>query len=592
MSDASTEARLPAAEAIARPVELLAAMSRDFADSRDIDDTLRKGLMRISNYLDAAGGALFLLDDSGEKLSCTCSIGANDIEGLTLASDQGIVGRSVQNNRGELVRDVRADPSFFGGVDEVTGFVTRSIICAPMSVRDECIGAIELVNKRGTDPRFNLEDLHILEAMASSAALAILNAHMAEALVEQERVRHELELAAEIQRSLLPDSPSEDYPVHGVNLPAFSVSGDFYDFFALDDGRICFNLGDVSGKGMNAALLMAKTSSLYRCLGKSRAGPGALLARINTEICETATRGMFVTMVAGIYDPATGHVRLVNAGHEPPLLHRGGSDFTAFPADAIPLGIVPSPVTHDAFPESSLDLEGGSLYVFTDGVTEGYVQDGEVLEVEGLQRVLAAVEDAPPSQRLESVVALFRQSGRPFRDDVTLLVIDDSLPYRRRHADAAGASGVSSPRPPSDEDLIEVTIPSRPDRLRLVRQEVSLAAGLCCGDPRFAQDLVLAVDEACQNVIRHAYKNNPNGRITVSTRRQGDDLVVLIRDYADPIDVSAVRPRDLEDVRPGGLGTHLMRELLDGIEFLPTPPDGGNLLKLVKRIGCEASNEA
>jgi anti-sigma regulatory factor (Ser/Thr protein kinase) len=170
-------------------------------------------------------------------------------------------------------------------------------------------------------------------------------------------------------------------------------------------------------------------------------------------------------------------------------------------------------------------------------------------------------------------------------------VIDDSLPCARRRRPAA-AAGDASPPEAGDEDLIDVTIPSRPDRLRLVRQMVSLAAGLCGCDAGFAGDLVLAVDEACQNVIRHAYKNNRNGRITVSTRREGDNFVVLIRDYADPIDVSAVRPRDLEDIRPGGLGTHLMRELLDRIEFMPTPPDGGNLLKLTKRIRCEARNEA
>ncbi len=97
-----------------------------------------------------------------------------------------------------------------------------------------------------------------------------------------------------------------------MNLPARTVSGDFFDYFDLPDGRICFNLGDVSGKGINASLLMAKTSSLYRCLGKSIPDPGRLLQLINREIFETTTRGMFVTMVAGLYDPARGTVRIVH----------------------------------------------------------------------------------------------------------------------------------------------------------------------------------------------------------------------------------------------------------------------------------------
>ena len=176
--------------------------------------------------------------------------------------------------------------------------------------------------------------------LASSAALAIANARMAESLVEHERVRRELELAAEIQRTLLPAPRPEPFPVCGVNIPARTVSGDFFDILPLEGSRIAFCLGDVSGKGMNAALLMAKTASLYRCLAKTTESPGALLAALDREICETATRGMFVTMVAGIYDPARGEVTLANAGHEPALLHGLDGAFDPLPAEAPPLGIV------------------------------------------------------------------------------------------------------------------------------------------------------------------------------------------------------------------------------------------------------------
>ena len=305
-------------EGISDPLELLADMGQDFAASRDIEKTLMRALELITRHVGAAGGALFLLDEAGEMLTCQACVGATEITGMTLNSDEGIVGRCVQENAGEIVRDVANDPNFHKSMDDRTGFTTRSILCAPMSVKDQRIGAIELVNKLGGDGLFAEADLYLLQSLSASAALAVLNARMAEALVEQERVRRELELAAEIQRSLLPSPRPGSYPVHGVNVPARTVSGDFYDFFPSGDGRICFNLGDVSGKGMNAALLMAKTASLYRCLGKSEHSPGRLLGRLNEEICETATRGMFVTMVGGIYDPATGLVRLANAGHEPP----------------------------------------------------------------------------------------------------------------------------------------------------------------------------------------------------------------------------------------------------------------------------------
>jgi phosphoserine phosphatase RsbU/P len=410
---------------ISDQLQLLADMGQDFAASMDIEDTLGKALDRITKYMNAAGGALFMLDPGGETITCRACVGATDITGLTLKSDQGIVGRCVQNNAGEIVRDVTQDPNWAKQVDEETGFITKSILCATMSVKDQSIGAIEMVNKLGGDELFSEADLYMLQSLASSAALAVLNARMASAMVDQERVRRELELAAEIQRSLLPPTPEEGSQVFGINLPARMVSGDFYDFFALADGRICFNLGDVSGKGMNAALLMAKTASLFHCLGKTIHNPGDLLAQINAEICETVTRGMFVTMLAGIYDPKTGIARIANAGHEPPLLLRLDGTFVDFPADAPPLGIVALPADSGMFPEVEVDLAGGTFYVFTDGVTEGYLTNGDMLGAEGLMALIRETGHLPLAGRLAAIVERFDRGDAGLRDDLTILAVED-----------------------------------------------------------------------------------------------------------------------------------------------------------------------
>ena len=404
-------------------LELLAAMSQDFVDSGDIQETLTRALTRITNYMDAEGGALFLLDSAGKILQCSASTGPVSLTGLSLRSDEGIVGRCVQSNAAEIVRDVSKDPHFFQGADDKTGFETRSLMCAPMSVKDEKIGAIEVVNKRSRDGLFENTDLHLLQVLSSSAGLALMNARMAEALVEQERVRREMELAAEIQRSLLPESQNSSFPIHGVNVPARTVSGDFYDFFEIDDGRICFSLGDVSGKGMNAALLMAKTANLFRALGKSSPEPGYLLSRINAEICETSARGMFVTMAAGVYDPRTGDLSIANAGHEPPLIHRGGNIYEALEADSPPLGIV-LPIDDEPFPETTLNIDKSNLYIFTDGVTEGYGPNGKPLEVEGLKALLDQGGDVPMQSRLEFVVSYLQDVPTPLRDDVTIMAIE------------------------------------------------------------------------------------------------------------------------------------------------------------------------
>lgn len=559
-------------------LELLSEMGQDFASTRDINASLMRAVEHITRYIGAEGGALFMLEDEGQHLVCRACVGATEITGLSLPADQGIVGRSVQENRSEIIRDAQNDPRFYKGVDEETGYTTLSILCAPLSVKGERIGAIELINKKSKDGLFDDQDLHLLSAMASSAALAILNARMAEALVEQERLARELELAAEIQRSLLPDEPPEDYPVYGVNRPARTVSGDFYDFFELDDGRICFNLGDVSGKGMNAALLMAKTASLYRCLGKTMDSPGKLLARVNEEICETAARGMFVTMIGGIYDPRTRKLVFANAGHEPPLMHQPDGSFDALPADAPPIGISPYLVGEEGYPEETLDLLDAGFYVFTDGVTEGYREDGSELEVEGVMALLNENRASLLGERLRRIAAVIDRGEGALRDDLTVIGIDGAVAM-----DLAALPAQLEDE--GGETVARIKVPSNPNRLKIVRSMIAETAALIGFQPETMRDIVLVVDEALQNVIRHGYGGRADGEIEIAVGRLDDGLIVDVRDWAPTVDPSTVKPRDLDDIRPGGLGTHIIREIMDEVKFMPPPEDGGNLLRMIKRLG-------
>jgi sigma-B regulation protein RsbU (phosphoserine phosphatase) len=409
----------PAAQAA--HLELIAEMTEAFADTRDVDATLRRALARITEHVGAEGGSLFLLDPERDQLVCNASTGPVDLTGLRLGAGEGIVGRTVRGNGCELVRDVRLDPSFQQKVDQQTGFTTRSILCASLSVGDRSLGAIELVNKLDADGLFDDRDRVLLRTLAAAAGLALQNARLTERLVEQERVRRELELAAEIQRNLLPARRPPPFPIFGVNVPARGVSGDFYAWLELPDGRIGFGLGDVSGKGMNAALLMAQTLSAYRCLARTTASPGELLARVNDEVCDTATRGMFVTMVVGELDPRTRRVRLANAGHEPPLLRRRDGSFETFPAEAPPVGIACDVLGGGPFPEVELELDGASLYLYTDGLTEGRLE-GRPLGAEGVRELVAKHEALPPGERLDAIAG--RVAGEAERDDITLLVVE------------------------------------------------------------------------------------------------------------------------------------------------------------------------
>jgi sigma-B regulation protein RsbU (phosphoserine phosphatase) len=397
---------------------LLAEMTRSFAESLDLEATLERALASIAKHLDAEAGSLWLLDLDREDLHCRASVGPNPITGIHLPMTKGIIGRSVAENTCQCVFDAKVDPAFSTKADNESGMVTRSLLCAPMSFSDQRIGAIELINRRGGDGCFAEKDVYPLQVLASSAALAIANNRMAASLVDADRARRELELAAEIQRNLLPAAQPDPFPVQGLNVPARTVSGDFFDFVAIADGRIGFCLGDVSGKGINAAMLMAKTASLYRCMVKTIPSPAELLCLLNNEICETATRGMFVTMAAGVYDPKTGVTCIANAGHEPPVCHNKDG-FSITEAGAPPLGIVPG----IEIPEAELDLRGGSLYIFSDGLTEAEKKSGDQLGREGFEALVEKFADLPLARRVEAVVDSVSQLE--LTDDLTLLAVSD-----------------------------------------------------------------------------------------------------------------------------------------------------------------------
>ncbi|MBL8643570.1 MAG: SpoIIE family protein phosphatase [Rhodospirillaceae bacterium] len=583
-------ATAPAVETITPPplsaaevkdhLSLIADMTLVFSASHSFDAVAKSALERVAKYVGAEASSFFMLDDQGQALVCTACYGPVDITGLRLPSTAGIVGRCVQSQEARIVRDVRKDADFGAVVDAKTGFVTKSILVAPLSVGRERLGAIEVINKNIGDNLFSESDLALLHTLSRAAALAIHNLRLTDKLVEQERERHELELAAEIQRDLLPQASPKEFPIHGINVPARAVSGDFYDILQRPDGRIWFNIADVSGKGMNAALLMAKTSSLFRCLAKSAEHPGQLLNAINNELCETNSHGMFVTMVGGLFDPTSGIVRLTNAGHEPPLLFDiMRESFMSIPADAPPLGIATGIAGPDGFPVIDVDLKGGSLYVFTDGLTEATTFGGGMLGLDGVRALIRDHAEESPDLRLKHIAGAVKLPGKPLRDDLTLIVVEDN--------------GVRTdpPKPPgvpfdsTTGVILRVRVPGQADRLKLIRNAVTQAASFCSCDEAWTLDLVMAVDEACQNIIRHAYGGVEGaGDIVADFVRDGDSLSVFLMDFAPPVDPGKIKSRDINDVRPGGLGVHLIKSVTDDARFLPPPPGVGNLFKLTKRL--------
>ncbi|MDJ0657827.1 MAG: SpoIIE family protein phosphatase [Xanthomonadales bacterium] len=399
-------------------LDVLAELGQEFAQSIDIGATLNHAVNRIAEYMDAEAASVFLVDHQTDQLECRACAGPVDVTGLRMELGQGIVGRAAKKNMCQLVRDARADPDFAQRVDQKTGFETRSILCTPLRSSRGVIGVIQVLNKR-QGGLFNDSDRETLRVLASPTALAINNAEMASDLVEQKRLRKELFMARRLQRSLLPKRRPDPFPVQGINLPAREVSGDFFDFFELPDGRVGFVVGDVSGKGMNAALLMVRATSLLRWVGKSGVSPGDWLAQVNDELLTTVTQGMFICAVAGYVDRESGELVWANAGFPPPLRHLGQGKFEEHRAGAPPLAIL----EQKQFPEERVDLSDGPVYFYSDGVTEARSEDSVMLGEDGFRSLVDAHGPRPSKARLGAIVSDLRRLE--LCDDTTLVIVEN-----------------------------------------------------------------------------------------------------------------------------------------------------------------------
>ena len=251
----------------ARTLAFLANLSQAFAVSLDLRKTLPEAIKRVAAFMRAEGASLFLLDPATQVLECRICVGPVDMTGVRLAIGQGVVGLAVSENATQVVADAAKDPRVWRAGDEASGFVTSSLLCVPLGTAAGPIGALELVNRRDGLP-FSTADAEMLRLIAAPTSLAINNARMANDLVEQQRMKREFDLARKLQKSLLPKRRRGAFPVLGVNLPANEISGDFYDYFELADGRIGFVAGDISGKGLDAALLMIRPRAC--CAGPAR----------------------------------------------------------------------------------------------------------------------------------------------------------------------------------------------------------------------------------------------------------------------------------------------------------------------------------
>jgi sigma-B regulation protein RsbU (phosphoserine phosphatase) len=383
-----------------------------------------------------------------------------------------------------------------------------------------------------------------------------------------ERLESELRIAREIQAALVPKAAelrSERLrcDVFGVVEPAQDVGGDLFDILPRGESELCFAIGDVSGKGIPAALFMAVVSTTFKAAAREVEHPDEILARVNRELLAEGGANMFVTLLCGVLDTRSGRLSLASGGHTPPVLvTRSGPRLLTHGAGTV-LGVA----AEIEFERVGLRLEPGDcLLLYTDGVTEA--ENGAEVFF-GEERLLAALSGAGASDAAELAHRVLRAvhafaAGAPPADDIAILAL--------RHLPASAEPRVVRLR----SDLTEV---ARADSwLQAICQELGVA-------PEPAHDLQLALEEVLANVVRHGYGEGTPGEIEVRALDAGDALRLEVRDRATrycPLDEAAPPlERSLDERSAGGLGVHLVRQLMDRVDY--TYEDGENRLVLERR---------
>jgi phosphoserine phosphatase RsbU/P len=303
----------------------------------------------------------------------------------------------------------------------------RSVMVVPVSTSaGKPIGVIQL-DTQDRSKKFNEEDLRLLWGVAQQASVALENARLHESSLGQERVKRDLELARQVQRSFLPQKvPQVDgYEFFAYYEAALAIGGDYYDFIPLPDGRLAIAVGDVAGKGIPAALLMAKLSSEARTCLLTERDPATACARLNDALWpHTSSMDRFVTLILAVLDPIHHTLTLVNAGHPLPLVHRAGkkNGREAMSLEAVGpfLGLELGATYLSA--ETKLG-PGDSLILFSDGISDAQSAAGAAFRVKGIQSAIGADGPDNPRQLGEGIIdhVAIHAAGVPQYDDMTLL---------------------------------------------------------------------------------------------------------------------------------------------------------------------------
>jgi phosphoserine phosphatase len=528
----------------AQDLRAILGVTRALAAPFDLTTMLSEVVNAAKQVLHAERGSVWLYDSAADELVLEV---ATDIAPVRVPAGTGMVGACARTRQIINVPDCYADPRFNPEVDKRSGYRTRCMLTLPLvDHKDALVGVMQLLNK--TPGVFDADDEALATALAAQCAVALQRVRMTAALIEGEKMRQELEMARAVQMSTLPATMPAvpGYDVFGMSRPAEQTGGDTFDLALIEQGLLTV-LGDATGHGIAPALSVTQMQAMLRVAFRLGADLETAFRQVNNQLAETLPADRFITAFIGLLDTAAHRIRF-HSGGQGPILHfraaRGECARhkpTSFPLGAMRISSLRPAVTLDMLPGDILVLLSDGIYEYHDACNRQFGEE----RVEAILRAHHGKPMAELSAILLQSVQTF--AGRaPQADDMTLVLV-------KRDAQRAGKTFRRSFD--SLQDIFAFTSGFfASERL----------------DPSLLPTVDFAAEELFTNMVKYSTMSNADVRIDLTAL--GDGVEVTLTDYdVDPFDVTQAPDADvklpIEERTPGGLGLHLIRRLVDSIEY-------------------------
>jgi len=393
----------------------------------NLDEIMESVTSSILDRMHVRGVAVCLYDEAGT--SCT-TILEKGISGWKVdfpKTEHSLVELLERTRSPQVLYNLRYDRELdLSDKDKEKIIEAGIVLVVPMFSRDRLIGILHLAPKQSEKP-YSEEDIDLLQTVANQAAIAIENARLHKAEIEKQKIEEELTMARRIQQGLLPKESPKMFglDIAGTSIPATTVGGDYYDFIKLDDQRLLVVVGDVSGKGMSAALYMSKIQGMIQFASRVYPSPKDILVEVNRRIYDGIERKSFITMIIALFDLSTRKVTICRAGHNPALVASNGQ-VSFLKLRGIGLGLEPGLIFGHELEMFDEELKPGKLFLFySDGLTEGM---NEKREEFGEERVLDSIRNyqtvsADVLQRTVIDTLMSFRGNAEQNDDITVVVV-------------------------------------------------------------------------------------------------------------------------------------------------------------------------